>query len=176
MMIKNPFNSHQGVFTLPNEFARSQMKRLVFGPKQWCDLTIWIAAETMKNPTFDLEALMKKCSHEDIDIRNMAIREWSRRIANALIKKDAYGQFMLGEENYNGPKICEKTRKTILNIDLTQIILEHRVKVQIWFDKHLQQKKHMKPVILYDKRKIVVEHELIIEDNANLDNWEDLED
>lgn len=178
----NPFKPQHGIFTLPNEFARSQGKRpFIFGPNQWCDLTMWIAAEIIKPPTFDLDALLNNCGNENLEIRNMAMREWSRYIGRALIKKEAYLQFMVGEEQYNGPKICEKTHKTILKVDLTRIILEHRAKVQVWYKKQQQQKQKQKQSKEETQEEpahtpSVQVPELIIEDNGDLENWEDLDD
>ena len=186
-MFINPFKPYQGIFTLPNEFARSRGKRpLIFGPNQWSDLTVWIASETVNPSTFDLDTLMKRCAHENMEVRNMAIREWSRRIGRALVIKEAYKQFAVGEEHYNGPKICEKTRKTILMSDLTQIILDHWVKVQVWYYKHMQTKQQQLQKQKPQKQPRLpepepepepeLEPELVIEDNGDLDNWEDLDD
>lgn len=181
----NPFKPQQGVFTLPNEFVRSQGKRpLIFGPDQWCDLTVWIASETIKKPTFDLDALMNRCAHENMEVRNMAVREWCRRIGRALITKEAYKQFTVGDDHYNGPKICERSRKTILMTDLTQIILDHRVKIQVWYDKRMQTKyqqqqkqQQQPPQQKQDPQpEPEPEPELVIQDNGDLDNWEDLDE
>jgi hypothetical protein len=175
----NPFKPQHGVFTLPNQFVTK--RQFIFGPNQWCDLTMWIAAETLKTSSVDIDALMERCANNNLNIRNIAIREWTRIIACAIIKKEAYKQFLVGEENYNGPKICERTRKTILMSDLTQIILDHRVKVQVWRDKQKQQKKQIQnkktsPLPIHEPVAAEPVSELIIEDNSELDNWEDLDD
>lgn len=187
-MTTNPFKPQHGIFTLPNELLRSQGKRpFIFGPNQWCDLTVWIASETIKPSTFDWDALLNNCGHENLEIRNMAMREWSRRIGCALIKKQAYSQFMAGEEQYNGPKICEKTHKTILKVDLTRIILEHRAKVREWYkkkkeqqqqqkDKQRQQKEQQQKEQQQQERAVLDKvPELIIEDHGDLDNWEEID-
>lgn len=186
----NPFKRQDGAFTLPAEFSRRQGKRpFTFGLDTWSALTVWNAAETMKTPHFDLDGLMEKCGHDNLDIRTMARREWFKRIARAVIVKESYNQFLVGEENYNGPKICEKTRKTILKADLTQIILDHRAKVQVWYAKKMQQKKQWEmnaktaaaQSTAYahaeaEEAEAVPPPELIIEDNGDLDNWETIAD
>jgi hypothetical protein len=181
-MITNPFKRQDGAFTLPSEFSRRQGKRpFVFGMDLWSALTVWNAAETMKTQHFDLADLIGKCGHDNLDIRTVARREWCNRIARAAIVKESYNQFLAGEENYNGPKICENTRKTILKSDLTQIILDHRVKVQEWYDKKMQQKqeREMKPKAAEAVAAEAVAEappELVIEDNGDLDDWETLAD
>jgi len=185
-MNANPFKRQDGVFTLPAEFSRRQGKRpFTFGLDLWNALTVWNAAETMKTPHFDLDDLIKKCGHSNQDIRTVARREWFNRIARAAIVKESYNQFLVGEEYYNGPKICEKTRKTILKADLTQIILDHRAKVQVWYAKKMQQKeqREMKASMEAaqaqaeaEEEKAAPPPEVIIEDNGDLDDWETLAD
>lgn len=141
---------------------------------------MWIAAETIKTPSFDLDALMERCGNDNQEIRAMARREWCRRIGRALIVKDAYGQFLAGEDNYNGPKICEKTHKTILKADLTQIILDHRAKVQAWFAKKMQRKKEQQLMknpaaqVHAPSPVPVSTPDVVIEGNDDLESWEEL--
>lgn len=101
------------------------------GKLQWSNLTEWFILE-MKQQTFDLHKMIVNIQHDDVTIRRSFQREWTK-----ILQKAAFGK------NLNDPTFApklEKYRKAkfgpkyshIRLIDLTQILIEHRIELIEW--------------------------------------------
>lgn len=98
----------------------------------------------MGSATFDLDDLVLKMQHDDLDVRNKNQRFWFKKIDEYAFKGKAQNIFM--DSHYNGPhiKVPDKYSKhysTISNVDITRILVEHRAAVAQWYvDKKLKEK------------------------------------
>jgi len=115
---------------------------------QWANLSDWATSEITSSQTFDFAKMVANIQHDDLAIRRSYQREWTKMLQKAA--------FTNKESQSNAPKL-EKFRKAICGtkyshirlIDLTQILIDHRVEVVEW---HAQQKSRMRVKSDFDKQ------------------------
>jgi hypothetical protein len=115
---------------------------------QWANLSDWATSEITSSQSFDFAKMVANIQHDDLAIRRSYQREWTKMLQKAA--------FTNKESQSNAPKL-EKFRKAICGtkyshirlIDLTQILIDHRVEVVEW---HAQQKSRMRVKSDFDKQ------------------------
>ena len=115
---------------------------------QWANLSDWATSEITSSQSFDFAKMVANIQHDDVAIRRSYQREWTKMLQKAA--------FTNKESQSNAPKL-EKFRKAICGtkyshirlIDLTQILIDHRVEVVEW---HAQQKSRMRVKSDFDKQ------------------------
>ena len=116
---------------------------------QWANLSDWATSEITSSQTFDFAKMVANIQHDDLAIRRSYQREWTKMLQKAAFTNKE-------SQPSNGPKL-EKFRKAICGpkysqirlIDLTQILIDHRVEVVEW---HAQQKSRMRVKSDFDKQ------------------------
>jgi hypothetical protein len=122
------------------------------GKQQWANLTGWSARQIMISQSFKFDELLANIQHDDVTIRRAFQREWTTMLQRAAFTTKDSNR----EESYNGPTL-EKFRKAkcgpkyshIRLIDLTQILIDHRIKVMEWY---AEQKSRMRVKTEFDLR------------------------
>jgi hypothetical protein len=119
------------------------------GKQQWNNLSEWATSEITASQSFDFAKMIANIQHDDVTIRRSHQREWTKMIQKAAFtNKDTPPS--------NGPML-EKFRKAkcgpkyshIRLIDLTQILIDHRIKVMEWY---ADQKSRMRVKTEFDLR------------------------
>ena len=116
---------------------------------QWANLSDWATTEITCSQSFDFAKMIANIQHDDVEIRNSFQIEWTK-----MLKKVAFAN--KESQPSNGPKL-EKFRKAICGpkysqirlIDLTQILIDHRIELVEW---HAQQKSRMRVKTDFDLR------------------------
>lgn len=127
------YNLITGIFELSSDIQSKHRKgRFVFGHHQWGRLTNWIASETLIEPTFDMDKLIKNMTHEDVKTAMKARNEFKRKVSRAIILGEGDRQYMLGETLSKFPKIKEPIYREMPLSTLVQILMEHREKIRQW--------------------------------------------
>ena len=122
------------------------------GKQQWANLTGWSARQITISQSFKFEEILANIQHDDVEIRRSSQREWTTMLQKAAFNTKDSNR----EESYNGPTL-EKFRKAkcgpiyshIRLIDLTQILIDHRIRVTEW---HAKQKSRMRVKTDFDKQ------------------------
>ena len=105
---------------------------VTFVAQDWHRLGLWNASED-QTPTFDLEQLLVRMQHADIQVRRDAQNLWMMKILEGMRPVFSERQFHDGRV-YGGPKIHARTYKRgIPLIELTQILIEHRALAHQWY-------------------------------------------
>ena len=100
--------------------------------QDWHRLGLWNASED-QTPTFDLEQLLVRMQHADIQVRRDAQNLWMMKILEGMRPVFSERQFHDGRV-YGGPKIHARVYKRgIPLIELTQILIEHRALAHQWY-------------------------------------------
>ena len=147
-------------------------KKMTFGPHEWGRITLWNALE------LDFVKLITTMlTHKDPSHRRAFQKDWAGRIAEAIWTCEGDKQFMHGEGRYNGPKIKERIHNSISLYDVTWIILNHRNQIVEWTDaKRMRAEASAKPIKLVAEPKSLpetVEKVVVVQDNGDIDDWED---
>jgi hypothetical protein len=116
---------------------------------QWANLSDWATSEITSSQSFDFAKMVANIQHDDLAIRRSYQREWTKMLQKAAFTNKE-------SQPSNAPKL-EKFRKAICGtkyshirlIDLTQILIDHRVEVVEW---HAQQKSRMRVKSDFDKQ------------------------
>jgi hypothetical protein len=119
------------------------------GKQQWANLTGWSARQITISQSFKFAELLANIQHDDVAIRRSYQREWTKMLQKAAFTNKE-------SQPSNGPKL-EKFRKAICGpkysqirlIDLTQILIDHRIELVEW---HAQQKSRMRVKTDFDLR------------------------
>ena len=118
-------------------------------PYQWANLSDWATTEITGSQSFDFAKMIANIQHDDVAIRRSYQREWTKMLQKAAFTNKE-------SQPSNGPKL-EKFRKSICGpkysqirlIDLTQILIDHRIELVEW---HAQQKSRMRVKTDFDKQ------------------------
>jgi hypothetical protein len=169
------YNLIKGNFELSSDIQSKHRKGpFVFGDHQWGRLTNWIASETLIEPTFDMDKLIKNMSHEDAFTAMKARNEFKRKVSRAIILGEGDRQYMLGETLSKFPKIKEKIYREMKLSKLIQILMEHRETIRQWkINLEAKELKKKKPnTRAAENTSPVIPKESGVE---NWENWENLE-
>jgi hypothetical protein len=116
---------------------------------QWANLSEWATSEITSSQSFDFAKMVANLQHDDVTIRRSHQREWTKILQKAAFTNQ-------DSQPSNGPKL-EKFRKAkcgpryshIRLIDITQILIDHRIKVTEW---HAEQKSRIRVKTEFDLR------------------------
>lgn len=180
------YNLIKGYFELSSDIQSKHRKGpFVFDDHQWGRLTNWIASETLINPTFDMDQLIKNMSHKDVNIAMKAKREFNRKVSRAIILGEGDRQYMLGETLSKFPKIKKPIYRKIQLSELVKILMDHREKIKQWkLDLEAKELKQKKPdtrgaentsTKAAENTNKAAENTSPVIQNSGVNNWENLE-
>jgi hypothetical protein len=163
----------------PKLKARYGKRPFVFGERQWTNICDWIKDELVMNaPSFDMDLLVSRMMHKDVEVRRKNQRIWMGYVLSAarrdtLIVINRNGEFQIS----NAPKLRARVYKHGISLcELTKIIVEHRDRLVEW-----KKDNTSKPVEAPTEEQVEAPTEEPVEAPAdveivleNVDDWEDI--
>ena len=168
----------------PKLKARYGKRPFEFGERQWTNIHYWIKDELEMNPpSFDMDLLVSRMMHKDVEVRRKNQRIWMGYVLSAarrdtLIVLTHKGEFKIS----NAPKLRARVYKQGISLyELTKIIVEHRDRLVEWKKDNTSEASAEEPVEVPAEEQVEVPAEEPVEVPAdveivleNVDDWEDI--